>query len=182
MGLDMYLRREIYVKHWDFKGEDNHQITVKRAGKVRQDIDPKKISYVIEEVAYWRKANAIHKWFVEVVQGGVDECQESYVTKEQIAQLVGLCKRVLGTVETVDGTIKEGTTYHGDGRVEHHTRTGPVVAQKQIAAETLPTQAGFFFGNTDYDQYYLQDLKDTVEMLEPLLELEDCDLYYQASW
>lgn len=182
MGLDMYLSRKIYVKHWDFKGAENHKITVEKAGKVLQDIKPERISYIIEEVAYWRKANAIHRWFVEVCQGGVDECQETYVSKEQIAQLVGLCKQVLDSVETVEGDIATGTTYHGDGRVERHTKRGPVVAQKAIAKSLLPAQSGFFFGGTDYDEYYLQDLKETVEMLEPLLELEDCDLYYQASW
>jgi hypothetical protein len=78
MGLDMYLTRKVYVKNWSFrKPEELHEITVKRGGQPRTDINPEKISYVIEDVAYWRKANAIHKWFVDNCQDGVDECQET---------------------------------------------------------------------------------------------------------
>lgn len=51
--------------------------------------------------------------------------------------------------------------------------------------EKLPTQAGFFFGSTDYDEWYLADLKQTVTMLD-YVTLMDRDwrhkYYYQASW
>ena len=33
-----------------------------------------------EEVAYWRKFNALHNWFVQNCQDGVDECQYAEVT------------------------------------------------------------------------------------------------------
>jgi hypothetical protein len=46
-------------------------------------------------VAYWRKANAIHAWFVKNVQEGRDECQESYVSREQLEELVEVCKQVI---------------------------------------------------------------------------------------
>lgn len=47
------------------------------------------------DVAYWRKANAIHRWFVEHVQGGHDECGSTPVTREQLEQLIDVCQRVL---------------------------------------------------------------------------------------
>ena len=60
MGLDMYLHKKTYVKNWDhMKPEELHEITVKKGGKVRKDIKPDRINEVVEEVAYWRKANAI---------------------------------------------------------------------------------------------------------------------------
>lgn len=37
---------------------------------------------IAEDVGYWRKANAIHAWFVKNVQGGVDNCQSHEVSKE----------------------------------------------------------------------------------------------------
>jgi len=51
----------------------------------------------------------------------------------------------------------------------------------------LPTTAGFFFGHTGYDEYYLRDIEDTITMLEEALEdVEDDDynvsFYYQSSW
>ena len=43
------------------------------------------------EVAYWRKANAIHRWFVNNVQDGIDECQETIVTRNQLFTLLQIC-------------------------------------------------------------------------------------------
>ena len=48
-----------------------------------------------EEVGYWRKANQIHKWFVDNVQNGVDNCGEYKVTKEQLIELRDTCNKVL---------------------------------------------------------------------------------------
>lgn len=183
MGLDMYLSKKTYVRNWDHMGPDEkHQITVKKGGKIVKEIKPERISYVIEQVAYWRKANSIHKWFVDNCQGGADDCRDAYVEKEQLMELVTLCKEVLASVETVPGDINTGTTYHGDGRIEHHTEPGQVVAQTGVAAAMLPTQAGCFFGGTDYDQYYLDDLRDTIKQVEPLLTEKDGDYYYHSSW
>lgn len=44
----------------------------------------------------------------------------------------------------------------------------------------LPPCAGFFFGSTDIDDYYYEDLRNTVEIissLDPKLEY-----IYQSSW
>ena len=183
MGLDMYLTRRSYVQNWSHtKPEHRHEITVLRGGVLRDDIKPERISYIIEQVAYWRKANAIHKWFVDHVQGGKDDCQESYVEPSQLRELVGLCKQVLVTVETVEGDIQTGKTYYPDGKVVENSVTGQVVAQPGVAEKLLPTQEGFFFGSTEYSQYYLEDLRRTVEQLEPLLDDTEGEYYYRASW
>jgi len=47
------------------------------------------------EVIYWRKANAIHNWFVRKVQNGRDNCEEYSVTREKLLELQTLCKDVL---------------------------------------------------------------------------------------
>jgi hypothetical protein len=39
------------------------------------------------EIAYWRKANAIHNWFVKNVQNGVDDCGTYEVTPKQLENL-----------------------------------------------------------------------------------------------
>jgi len=52
-------------------------------------------------------------------------------------------------------------------------------------ASTLPTASGFFFGSTEYDEYYKHDLKRTKSILEKALALDengDVSFYYQASW
>ena len=150
MGLDMYLSRKNYVKNWNhMNASELHEVSVKRGGEVRNDIKPERVSYIVEEVGYWRKANQIHHWFVENVQNGVDNCGEYYVSNEKLVELLNLCK-----------SIKE---------------------KRMMPQEALPTQSGFFFGSTDYDDYYYQDIEDTIEILEPLVNLEG-DYFYTSSW
>lgn len=152
MGLDMYLYRKTYVKNWDFMTpEQLTHITITKGpnGDPYPGIDVSKISEIVEQVAYWRKANEIHDWFVQHCQNGVDDCKEYYVTREQLKELVDLCKEVL--------------------------------ADKRSAEKKLPTKSGFFFGSTDYDEWYLEDLKSTIEQLTPLLD-QPGDYYYQSSW
>lgn len=60
-----------------------------------------------------------------------------------------------------------------------------VLANNSLASELLPPQEGFFFGTTDIDEYYLEDLKYTVDTLTKLLESLDpkqWDFFYQSSW
>lgn len=101
------------------------------------------------EVAYWRKANQIHSWFVDNVQDGVDECQESPVTRAQLETLRQLCMEALDTKNP----------------------------------NLLAPRSGFFFGSTEIDDYYWDDLRDTIEQLDKVLALpEHFDIVYQASW
>jgi len=58
-----------------------------------------------------------------------------------------------------------------------------VLADHSKAEELLPTQSGFFFGDTEYNEYYYSDLSDTVEILENALKMgDDWEFYYQSSW
>lgn len=94
MGLDMYLSKKTYVKNWAHK-EDKHRVVVTLNDQTRLDIKPERVTYVDEEVMYWRKVNAVHAWFVENVQDGIDECQESRVTIEQLDELATICEKVV---------------------------------------------------------------------------------------
>lgn len=183
MGLDMYLTKRTYVQNWDhYPPEQRHEVTVKLGGKSHPNIKSERVSEIVEQVAYWRKANAIHQWFVREVQEGRDECQESYVSHEQLRELVSLCKKVLDALETVEGDVKVGQRYTQEGGWEDLTKPGKLIAQKGLAEKLLPTQEGFFFGSTDYDEYYVQDLQSTIDQIEPLLAEDDGDFYYRASW
>lgn len=48
-------------------------------------------------------------------------------------------------------------------------------------ASLLPPQKGFFFGSTEIDDGYWQDLKDTIEQIDSL-DLENGDYEYHSSW
>lgn len=153
MGLDMYLVKRHYVKRWDrIPAEKQFDVTVKRGSEIYDAIKPERVSEVIEQVAYWRKANAVHAWFVKNVQDDKDDCQDYYVSREQLQELLGLAQEAL--------TSKE-------------------------PAKLLPTKAGFFFGNLEYNEDYRIDMSDTVRQLTEILaepETDHASFYYRASW
>lgn len=180
MGLDMYLSKKEYVKNWDhMKDEEKHQVTVKKGGKLQnKKFEPKEIVY---DVGYWRKANAIHRWFVDNVQGGEDDCREYYVPREKLQDLLDICKEIVRIAQVKKGKIVNGKTMK-DGEWVDILEDGEYIENASDVAELLPTASGFFFGSTEYDQWYLQDVKETVEILTECLDDEDGDIYYQSSW
>lgn len=50
-------------------------------------------------VGYWRKANAIHNWFVKNVQDGEDNCEKYYVSREKMTELRDLCQKQINSPE-----------------------------------------------------------------------------------
>jgi hypothetical protein len=49
----------------------------------------------------------------------------------------------------------------------------------------LPPQDGFFFGGTDIDEWYWQDLKNTITQLDKIFalpQLSDLSFSYNSSW
>lgn len=57
-----------------------------------------------------------------------------------------------------------------------------VLANPEMAEELLPTGSGFFFGSTEYDEYYFQDLNHTVGIITRCLESKFDYFEYQSSW
>jgi hypothetical protein len=193
MGLDMYLSKKHYVQNWEHNGPENHNtITIKRGGKKHPYINPTKITYITEQVAYWRKANQIHDWFVKHVQDGVDECQESPVTLLQLQELYDACVLVRDNSKLKEGNIKNGSSFtkNDEGELVEvpNIIKGKVIEDPSVAQDLLPSSAGFFFGGTDYDEYYMSDILTTIEMLKPELEIKyekgyyEPEYYYRASW
>jgi hypothetical protein len=152
MGLDMFFTGRRYL--WDFGDGDQDRIAA--VAKVFPEAAGARINEVTAEFQYWRKANQIHRWFVDNVQDGVDECQETFVPIEKLYELRDVCAAVM--------------------------------ADRSQAATLLPAQSGFFFGGTEYDEYYFSDVERTLKWLDGLLTkqalaaLKGWDFYYQASW
>lgn len=60
-----------------------------------------------------------------------------------------------------------------------------VLNNHDLAEEILPTSSGFFFGSTEYDEWYFKDLEDTIEQIEKILNETDFDeeqIYYYEWW
>ena len=130
----------------------------------------------------WRKANAIHKWFVKNIQKGNDNCKEYYVSKENLEDLLKLCETVLKSSILIKGKIKNGERYE-NGKMEPIMEDGKYIKNPLIAKKLLPTESGCFFGNTEYDQYYIQDIENTIKIIkEALKDANNGDFYYSSSW
>ena len=156
MGLDMYLSKKTYVKQWEhIPKEEQFEVTVQRNGEVYDKIKPERVSYITEEVMYWRKSNQIHDWFVKNCQNNVDDCGEYYVGSDDLKKLYQMCKEVM------------------EFNPEKHPQ------------DILPTTPGFFFGSTEYDEWYYNNIKATIEFLEGEMNPDgsfDTNYYYQSSW
>ena len=112
-----------------------------------------RVTGVTIQAGYWRKANAIHQWFVDNVQEGIDDCRNSSVSRDQLQTLLDICKQIIAA----------------PGRAE----------------ELLPTTNGFFFGGTEYDEWYFTNLQKTVDQIEAVLEKfseQAWTISYQSSW
>lgn len=139
---------------------------------------------LFEPVGYWRKANQIHNWFVQNVQGGVDECDEYEVTKNQLLMLRNACAAVIEKAVLEYGQVHNGDRLV-DGKWEPIMERGMIVINPEVCEEMLPSVEGFFFGGTNYDEYYIDDLKHTVSVLDKVLAETDFNtqtITYQSSW
>jgi hypothetical protein len=107
MGLDMYLSKKSYVKQWEHrKPEDQFNVSVKKGGESYSDIKPERVSYVIEELMYWRKANQIHGWFTQNT-AEITADVRYYVTKTDLEVLLETCKSVADILNTAPKVTKQ---------------------------------------------------------------------------
>jgi len=155
MGLDMYLSAKKFHSGADWRSDENKEdfTKLKNMSGVGTVIDKVELPHIYLEVSvgYWRKQNAIHKWFVDNCQNGEDDCRTSYVGREQLKALKALCLKVL--------------------------------ADKEQADSLLPSQEGFFFGGTDYDEWYFHGIVDTIEIINSALSMPDeWEFEYHSSW
>ena len=181
MGLDMYLYKKTYVRQWAHrKPEDQFEVIVKKGGVTYPNIKSERISYVTEQIMYWRKANQIHGWFCQ--NGDEITPEVSYrVSKTDLEVLMETCKTVLEvlnkapkkTVQVVGGW-KDGEQYMVD--VE--------VYDEDVIRDILPPTEGFFYGTYEIDEWYKENIEETLKFLqEELPNCEDDDEFeYYGSW
>jgi len=117
MGLDMYLEKRTDVRRWNFqKEEEQFEVVVKKGGVTYPKINPKNVTTIVEEVGYWRKANQIHRWFVENVQDNVDNCGEYFVPKSSLEKLLELCLAVKLNPEQAETLLPTGSGFFFGGK------------------------------------------------------------------
>ena len=164
MGLDMYLTKKTFIgANYEHRGvSGNIDLTIKGSPV---NINFNRVSYISEQVGYWRKSNQIHNWFVYNVQNGEDDCREYMVSRQDFENLLETINLVLNA----KGTPEESS----------------------VIKEHLSPTEGFFFGSTQIDEWYWEDLETTKQIVSDVLaEMDEdgknpdswVDYYYTSSW
>ena len=121
-------------------------------------VSKEETAYVIEgdyEIAYWRKANQIRQWFVDHIDEFNEDDNGDYYKV---------------TKELLEQLVKDCEI-----TLNNHN----------LAKEILPTSSGFFFGGTDYDEWYYEQLENTVQVLTEVIAETDWDnevVTYHEWW
>lgn len=168
MGLDMYLSARLYVSEYsgdDLKPAYEKLTKLKLPGISipRQYLAGSGGSFELEvPIAYWRKANHIHQWFVDNCQDGEDDYRTADVEVDKLRELAKLCSLVAAS------------------------------NTPSFAAKHLPCAQGFFFGSNEYDEWYFEATRDTMQALDQLLADVDkgvlkegyngWSFHYRSSW
>lgn len=103
------------------------------------------------EVAYWRKANQIYKFFIDLDEKAAN-CHPIKITLGDLKKLRNLCQTIL------DDNSK--------------------------AKELLPPHQGFFFGTYEIDEWYLEDLNNTIKYIDviELMHYPEDEYIFWSSW
>ena len=169
-------------------------------------VDKVKDAYIVQgdyEVAYWRKANQIRQWFVNHIEefNEDDNCEYYNVTKELLERLIIDChcvllsrkgvevddklKKKMDKVKTLSergvGGEKDGAKETLEKMERKYGLSGVTVKPEEI----MPTSSGFFFGSTDYDDWYYNTLENTIEMCQKVIDETNWDtevVVYTESW
>lgn len=111
-----------------------------------------------DEVHYWRKANSIHNWILKETGTSSDfnaGDNDIEITKDMLIKFVEQAKTVLKD------------------------------RSDETSERLIPSCSGFFFGSTEYDEWYYDDIKDTAEKFLELVntfDFEGYKLLYSCSW
>jgi hypothetical protein len=160
MGLDMYLSGNKFIPRFNPLPEEAVLVEAVREGLDLPECE-NALTSVETTIVQWRKANHIHKWFVDNCQNGDDNCERTSIALADLEKLQGVLEQLLD---------------HDESK----------------AALLLPPSSGFFFGGTEVDEWYWDDIDYTHKVLGKWIDFikEDMlragswgwDLYYRSSW
>lgn len=147
MGLDMYLTAKRYIYDFDDEG------TALRDALKDLSVNGMEVKELSYRAGYWRKANHIHKWFVDNVQDGVDNCAEYLVSVEDLEKLLALVNEVLA-----------------------HTKK----AKELLPTSNGFFFGSDLYDESYYED--LIHTKAIIENVLSITELRKYDIYYSSSW
>lgn len=91
------------------------------------------------EVAYFRKFNALQNYFEENFDQ--ENCEDTNLTYDIVVDLIDRLERVVKAKE---------------------------VGNTDTAEELFPTTSGFFYGDTSYNEYYFEKVKEALRLFRQI--------------
>jgi len=165
MGLDMYLRAKKYINKVDWKVlHDNFDLSYNSPEAILPDFKS------IVDVAGLSD-------LATDVQGTEVSVTAAYWRKSN--QIHGW---FVNHVQR--GTDDCGEYYVSHEKLEQLREVCRVALFEKNPIVLAPID-GFFFGSTDIDQYYWEDIKRTIKMIDKITkhkEYPNLSFYYQSSW
>ena len=161
MGLDMYLQRAKDLEQQAFSDANDD---------------------ILSGVIYWRKANSIHAFFCDngsLAADGKEDVGYYLVERNTILKLIERIDAI-----TSDKPKQEQVKYFDIATMSEISKDVEYKLNITLAEELLPTRAGFFFGSTEYNYWYYEDLIRTADLLKKELAAVPNQQvwFYYASW
>jgi|694.fasta_scaffold28527_13 hypothetical protein len=155
MGLDMYLSAKKYHSAAEWRPSDTREefAKLKQASGVGAVLDKVEHPHIYLEVS-------VGYWRKQ------NAIHEWFVTNCQ------------------DGVDDCRNSYVGREQLESLLNTcKEVKSDHSKADDLLPTASGFFFGSTEYDEWYFGGIDETIEIIEMALAMpEEWEFQYHSSW
>jgi hypothetical protein len=138
-------------------------------------------------VKQWEFQSPEEQYEVVVTKGGkkIDSIKANRV--KYIEEEVGYWRKANQIHSWFVDNVQDGVDDCGDYCVNYDTLSKLLDLCKKVqndhslAESLLPVTSGFFFGSTNYDEWYFEQIKNTIEILEDALS-EGNYFYYSSSW
>jgi hypothetical protein len=136
-------------------------------------------------VIEWRKANQIHGWFDRKLDC-VENVTKYPVKVSYLEELIDVCIRVKEQLIAGGTKLKKVVVESGykDGKYYQLKGMVPIFVNTKLAEQLLPPTEGFFFGNYEIDEWYLEKIDYTIQNLMDVLSTKEKGerFYYEAWW
>lgn len=145
----------------------------KRGHQVHDEVSGESYREQDTEIGYWRKFNALHAYILDLTNSASDSnCEEIDLSEEDV-------NNILDTLNQVRLILEKGTKIEKD----ENWYTFDEDTTYEVA-ELLPPRSGFFFGSTSIDNFYYEDVLDSIDIFDKALNIikDGEEIYYYCWW
>ena len=175
MGLDIYFHKTTRQEWREYQNECDKFANLSDEEKEKgfHGTEAPGNKFEPEEIGYFRKVNFLMQFFAYY-----GNCEYKEISRDELEELQDKCL-IISEMKPCR------TEFHKSEGVWEMDRVSNIYseADKKRCAEILPTTSGFFFGSTDYDEWYFEDVKEVLNWVTGVLKnLEDDEVVLMYCW